>query len=572
MHSSFDADAKEFDVIVAGSGAAGLATAVSCRILGLSTMLLEASPWIGGSTALSGGVLWIPGNPYRPASPEPEDLEHALAYIRAECGTNFDQSAARAFVQAAGASVKFLAEQGGLAYTGPAFWPDYHQELHGAREGGRSMRIEDFDGRLLGEVFSRLRRPLRSMTLFGGMMVGGNDLYHLLRARRSLKSAAHVAKILTRHFVDRLSHPRGTRLCNGSALVARLLYRYLELGGKLSVDTCLTKIVRTQGQIAGCEITSEARGAIALKCRALVLAGGGVGGNHDLRRTLGSKAFPPDFESISLSPPSVRGDNICAAVAIGARIDQRQHDMAAWVPVSKIGGGNCSKPDYFPHFFDRSKPGFILINDRGERFVNEASSYHDIGACMVRLGVRVAYILCDQAALRRYGVGVVPPGAPRLSRWIRDGYLVQAENIKAMAQRLGVGEDELGRTVADYNRHAVQGVDPVFRKGQTPYEKYIGDPEHAPNPCVAPLSQGPFYAVRVQLGDIGTFCGLATQASGLVLDDQEAVIPGLFAVGNDRASIFGGTYPAAGITLGPALTHAVTTAHSIAGLSWPPKQ
>ena len=215
MHSSFDADAKEFDVIVAGSGAAGLATAVSCRILGLSTMLLEASPWIGGSTALSGGVLWIPGNPYRPASPEPEDLEHALAYIRAECGTNFDQSAASAFVQAAGASVKFLAEQGGLAYTGPAFWPDYHQELHGAREGGRSMRIEDFDGRLLGEVFSRLRRPLRSMTLFGGMMVGGNDLYHLLRARRSLKSAAHVAKILTRHFVDRLSHPRGTRLCNG---------------------------------------------------------------------------------------------------------------------------------------------------------------------------------------------------------------------------------------------------------------------------------------------------------------------------------------------------------------------
>ena len=278
MHSSFDADAKEFDVIVAGSGAAGLATAVSCRILGLSTMLLEASPWIGGSTALSGGVLWIPGNPYRPASPEPEDLEHALAYIRAECGTNFDQSAASAFVQAAGASVKFLAEQGGLAYTGPAFWPDYHQELHGAREGGRSMRIEDFDGRMLGEVFSRLRRPLRSMTLFGGMMVGGNDLYHLLRARRSLKSAAHVAKILTRHFVDRLSHPRGTRLCNGSALVARLLYRYLELGGKLSVDTCLTKIVRTQGQIAGCEITSDARGAIALKCRALVLAGGGVGG------------------------------------------------------------------------------------------------------------------------------------------------------------------------------------------------------------------------------------------------------------------------------------------------------
>lgn len=572
MHLSLPADTEGFDVIVVGSGAAGLATAVTCRVLGLSTLLLEASPFLGGTSALSGGVLWVPGNPYRSTSPEPEDLGDALGYIRSESGINFDHDAAEAFVYAAGASVKFLADHGGLVYTGPAFWPDYHQKLHGSRQGGRSMRVEDFDGRQLGDIFPKLRPPLPSMTLFGGMMVGGNDLYHLLRARHSLKSAAHVAKILSRHFVDRLSHPRGTRLCNGSALVARLLHRYLELGGKVATDTTLTKIIKVDDRITGCEVRSEIQGSRTFRSRALVLAGGGLGGNHELRRSFGSKVFVPAFESISLSPKSVRGNSICAALDIGACIDSRQHDIAAWVPVSRIGGNDSTEPVYFPHFFDRSKPGFILVNARGERFVNEASSYHDIGACMARNDIRVAYIVCDHTALRRYGVGVVPPGTPRLSRWIRDGYLVRAKNIQSLAQLICIEAKVLEGTVSEYNQHADQGVDPVFRKGETPYEKYIGDPEHMPNPCVAPLSQGPFYAVRVQLGDIGTFCGLATRASGLVLDGKAEGIHGLYAVGNDRASIFGGTYPAAGITLGPALTHAVTTAHSIAGLSWPPKQ
>ena len=211
-----------------------------------------------------------------------------------------------------------------------------------------------------------------------------------------------------------------------------------------------------------------------------------------------------------------------------------------------------------------------MIDEHGKRFVNEASSYHDIGSRMKQLGLRFAYILCDHRALRRYGVGVVPPGTLRLSSWIRSGYLIRASSIVALARQIGVDNDTLQTTLANYNAHAVAGRDPTFKKGETPYELYIGDPDHHPNPCVAPIGSTPLYAVRVELGDIGTFCGLATKPTGEVIDSEDLVIEGLYAVGNDRASVFGGTYPAAGITLGPALAHGVKVAHHIAGRDWPP--
>ena len=566
MPKSSAAQLDSYDVVVVGTGAAGLSAAVSARSLGLSTLLIEASPYIGGSTSRSGGVIWIPANPYRTASPRPDQPDDAIAYIRAEAGDYYDEDAARLFVQSAGHAVQFLARHGGLSYTGPTFWPDYHPFLDGAREGGRSMRIDEFDGRTLGDYFNRLRPPLASMTLFGGMMVSGNDLYHLLRARRSFASALHVLKILSRHALDRISYSRGTRLCNGSALVGRLLYRYLELGGELMTETALVGIQANDLKITACSLQPASGPQQRIQCEALVLAGGGLGRAHDLRHRLGAKSATPASGSISLSPDSVRGETIEAALAIGARIDARQHDIAAWVPVSEVpDSGN-----FFPHFFDRSKPGFIMIDETGQRFVNEASSYHDIGAQMKQRGIQTAHIIFDHRALSRYGVGVVAPGTFRLSKWVRSGYLIQADTIEALAGQIGVQSDTLSACLQQYNRHAQLGSDPQFHKGESPYDRYIGDAEHRPNPCVAPIENPPFYAVKTRLGDIGTFCGLATTPDGLVLSHQNSPFDGLYAVGNDRASLFGGTYPAAGITLGPALAHGVIAAHRIAKRPWPP--
>jgi hypothetical protein len=315
-----------------------------------------------------------------------------------------------------------------------------------------------------------------------------------------------------------------------------------------------------------------------------VLAGGGLGGQHNLRRRLGVAKALPTGDSISLSPDSVQGETIQAALAIGAQMDARQHDIAAWVPVSAVPSAQGTPPvgasdidstrsgsgSFFPHFFDRSKPGFIMVDERGMRFVNEASSYHDIGAQMKRQGIQTAHIVFDHRALSRYGVGMVAPGSLRRSRWVQSGYLLEADRIEVLADKIGVRPNFLIETLTEYNRHARQGSDPQFHKGESPYDRYIGDAEHQPNPCVAALDQPPYYAVRTRLGDIGTFCGLATEADGRVLNDQNRPIGGLYAVGNDRASLFGGTYPAAGITLGPALTHGVIAAHCIAGRAWPP--
>ena len=424
------------------------------------------------------------------------------------------------------------------------------------------MRVEDFDGRLLGENFRRLRPPLKSMTLFGGMMVSGNDLYHLLRAKHSPRSLWYVTKILIRHALDRMRYSRGTRLTNGSALSARLLHRYLLLGGDLLTSASLKHLTQHEARVVGCKVEVEGHLRELKAAKAVVLATGGLGHNHEMRRTLHTTGQMSVRDSVSLVPKTVKGEGIMAALEVGAHLNTKQHDIAAWVPVSRVPGSDLTKL-YFPHFFDRSKPGFLMVNAAGIRFVNEAKSYHDIGREMKARGFNEAFIICDHLALTRYGVGVVPPLSPLIKRWIRSGYLVRSADFSGLAKSSGIEPEGLLRTISAYNEYASEGKDPLFDKGNTAYETFIGDSEAKKNPCVAPLSSPPFYAIRVVLGDIGTFCGVSTDRSGRVRDFSGGSITGLYAVGNDRASIFGGTYPAAGITLGPALVHAVQAGRHI---------
>uniref|UniRef100_UPI004047A5BD FAD-binding protein n=1 Tax=Limnohabitans sp. TaxID=1907725 RepID=UPI004047A5BD len=398
--------------------------------------------------------------------------------------------------------------------------------------------------------------------LFGGMMVSGGDLQHLLRAKRSLRSSWYVARILGRHLRDRLHFARGTRLTNGNALAARLLYRYLELDGHIIISARLRQLKKVDGRVTGCIVDVEGRMHDLHATQAVVLATGGFGHNQAMRSP--PKVLPAAnaTNSVSLVPQSVIGEGVSSAVSVGALIDRRQHDIAAWVPVSAVP--SSTSPDrYFPHFFDRSKPGFVMVSREGKRFVNEASSYHDIGRTMRLCCIDEAFIICDHLALSRYGVGVVPPLGLLANRWVRSGYLKCGNDMPSLARAAGIDPTGLKDTISAYNEFARAGHDPTFGKGLSAYDRYIGDLDANGNSCVAELQRPPFYAIRVVLGDIGTFCGLATEISGRVLDLARKPIAGLYAVGNDRASIFGGTYPAAGITLGPALVHAVIAARHI---------
>jgi succinate dehydrogenase/fumarate reductase flavoprotein subunit len=212
----------------------------------------------------------------------------------------------------------------------------------------------------------------------------------------------------------------------------------------------------------------------------------------------------------------------------------------------------------FPHLIDRYKPGVIAVGRDGKRFVNEAHSYHDFGQAMQQasagLPEAIAWLVCDHRALRRYGLGFVKPSPLPLYPHLRSGYLVRGRTPAELAQRIGVDVDALQRTIAQFNVHASRGEDPEFGKGSNAYNRFLGDPNHKPNACIAPLDSAPYYAIKLVIGDLGTFAGVVTDESARVVDSEGAFIPGLYAVGNDALSVMGGAYPGGGITLGPALT------------------
>jgi succinate dehydrogenase/fumarate reductase flavoprotein subunit len=244
------------------------------------------------------------------------------------------------------------------------------------------------------------------------------------------------------------------------------------------------------------------------------------------------------------------------AERVGAALKTDLAQAACWTPVSCVpqrGGTSAT----IPHLIDRQKPGFIAVTRHGHRFVNEASSYHDFGQGMLAACASdtdtCAYLIADHRALRKYGMGGVKPAPLPFAHHLRSGYLMRADTIEALAARAGIDPAELSRTVAEFNRHAERGEDPEFGKGSNIYNRYNGDPGHAPNPCVAPLIKPPYYAMKLYLGELGTLAGLATDVHARVLDAHGRAIPGLYAAGNDAANVMCGDYMSGGSTLGPGM-------------------
>lgn len=235
----------------------------------------------------------------------------------------------------------------------------------------------------------------------------------------------------------------------------------------------------------------------------------------------------------------------------------------AWVPVSDVPGPEGGTTPH-PHFFDRSKPGFLIVDRSGRRFASEALSYHDLGPLIAGRPGGEAFLIADARAVRRHGIGAARPWPATNRALRRAGYLIREPEPEALAGRLGIDAGVLARTLATWNASAARGEDPEFDKGSDAYQRHIGEAGHLPNPCIAPLARRPFFAVRLRAGDIGTFAGLRVDAEARVLRADGTPILGLHAVGNDMASVMGGTYPGPGITLGPALTFGVLAAEFLA--------
>ncbi|WP_238363986.1 FAD-dependent oxidoreductase [Mesobacterium pallidum] len=532
------------DVLVIGSGAGGLSAAITAAHAGLDVIVAEKTPLIGGTTAWSGGWLWIPRNPLAVAAGIVEGIEGPLEYLRHEIGNRVEDPRIRAFLETGPEMVTFFRDHSQVDWIDGNRMPDFH-DLPGSLQGGRSVSVAPYDARALGPWAARLRPPLAPTTIAGMALASGADMGAFFNWFRSPCNAAHVALRLARHAVDLAVAGRSRYLVNGNALAARLLRSALDLGVDVRTGAPATELMRDGARITGAVVG----GAPITARRGVVLATGGF--PHDRARI--AEMFdhaPTGAGHHSAAPETNSGDGLRLGEAAGAGITRDTVNAGAWAPVSLVPGKDG--PARFPHLVERAKPGIIAVGPDGQRFVNEADSYHDFMTALFRTGADHAWIIADAQARRRYGIGAVKPWPFPDRPHLASGYLARARTLEALAARLGL--PGLVGTVARFNAGAETGSDPDFRRGASPYNRVQGDAFNAPNPSLRPLTRGPFYAVRVVPGSLGTFAGLRTDTRARVLDEDGRVIDGLYATGNDAASIFGGHYPSGGITLGPAMT------------------
>ncbi|MDQ7963725.1 FAD-dependent oxidoreductase [Pseudomonas plecoglossicida] len=555
---------RSCDVLVIGAGAGGLATAITAKKLGLDVIVIEKEACFGGTTAFSGGVLWVPGTRHGGN----DSQAAAMTYLRNETGACFDAAGVEAFLRYAPQMVEFFERETAVKFV-PTLYPDYHPQVEGGVDVGRSILAAPYDIRGLGPDMARLRPPLKTITFIGMMFNSSNaDLKHFFNVTRSLTSFAYVAKRLLTHLKELALYRRGTQVTSGNALAARLVRSALDLGIPILTGTPARQLLREGARVVGA-VTEQAGSEQRIEARrGVVLACGGF--SHDLQRL--RQAYPHvrrGGEHFSPVPAGNTGDGARMAEALGAKVDICLQAPAAWMPVSKVpvGGGRHIA---FPHLLDRYKPGVIGVLRSGQRFTNESNAYHDVGAALIEACSEQAetamWLVCDRRTLAKYGLGFAKPAPMPLGPLLRNGYLLKGQTLAELAGKAGIDAQGLEQTVREYNLGAVHGEDRQFGRGSTSFNRYLADPQQQPNPCVAPVGEGPYFAVKVIMGDLGTFDGLRTRVTGEVLAADGQVIDGLYAVGNDRASIMGGNYPGAGITLGPIMTFAYITGRHLAGV------
>jgi succinate dehydrogenase/fumarate reductase flavoprotein subunit len=544
------------DVLVVGTGASGMSAAVTAAHHDLDVLVVEKEPSYGGTTARSGGWLWIPGTRLATEQGIHEPPGAAKTYFKHETTTHFDAKRVDAFLENGPKAIDFFTRNTCVQFDMPAVFPDYHAEAPGGRQGGRSMVTRPFDGRELGTRLKHLAPPLPELTVFGMMLGSGPEIRHFMRAFKSLTSFIYVTKRLTRHFLDVIVHGRGMTLTNGNALAGRLAKAAMDRNVPVWLSSPVKKLVTEHDGVAGALVEHEGKTVFVRAKHGVVLACGGFPHDIERRKQLFPHA-PTGKEHYSPSPAANTGDGLRLAEAVGGRVDPTIPHAAAWVPASVTTRRDGSK-GVMPHFIDRAKPGVIAVTPKGKRFTNEGNSYHDFVQAMVKACKGEpevsAWLLCDHKALRNYGLGCVAPSPLPIGRHLRSGYLKRGATVAELAKKIGIAPEVLEATVREFNTAARSGEDPAFGKGTQAYNRYQGDALVQPNPCVAPLEHGPYYAIKLVIGDIGTFAGLVTDDNTQVLNVEGKPIKGLYAVGNDAASVMGGNYPGAGITLGPALT------------------
>ncbi|KAA9155648.1 FAD-dependent oxidoreductase [Amycolatopsis acidicola] len=551
------------DVLVIGSGAAGIATALKAAHEGHSVIVVDKDRYLGGTTAISGGWAWLPGN--RQGVSQGDTREEAETYIRHLAGKSYDPVAAGVFLDSVPEAMNFFEDDARIEFQYPEKAPDYQMDTPGAKVSGRAVTVPAADARMLGHNRLRVQPYLLSYTVFGYMPEVGPDIAMFLKANQNLKAFTYAAKRVTSTWAQTLLHKRAYTRTNGNALMTRMIAAADEAGVRMWTSTSAQEILRdASGAVTGARLSGEHAGEVRARL-GVVIAAGGFSGNADLRK----RFFPHDPEGTNHTTPTIghHGDSLRLAEPFGGHIDDTPHQPAAWGPVTVFHGLRGQKR-WFPHLRAFGLPGLIAVDREGVRFANESLSYHDYGVEMLKndKGREGTYgwIIADQKAMRRYGIGYAKPWPFPQTYFKRSGFLHKAPTVAALAREIGVPADRLQATLDEFNAGAARGEDPKFQRGSNWFHHFKGDMDHKPNPNLAPIDQGPYYAVKIEMGDLGTYAGLAVNTRSEVLDDDNQPVPGLYAVGTAAVSVFGGGYPGYGANIGPAMVFGYRVGRDIA--------
>jgi 3-oxosteroid 1-dehydrogenase len=523
-----------FDVVVVGSGAAGMTAALIAASRGLETVVLEKASVFGGSTARSGGGIWVPGNSVLRRAGVADTAEAAARYLE-HVAPQVPQDRRAAFLEHGPAMIDFVLAHTPLKLAWVPGYADYYPEAPGGLATGRSLEPVPLDGRVLGDELKNLAPPY--LPAPAGVVVTQADYRWLAlgpRHPRAVRASLHVTTRLLR------SRLLGHRMLGlGQALAAGLRAGLRTAGVPVMLDTPMTGLIIAGGRVTGVRTADTAY----MASRGVVLACGGFERNAAMRHQYQREPIGTDWTT---GGPGNTGDGIAAATGLNAKLDLM--DDAWWGPSIPLPGG--------PYFClaERSLPGCLLVGGSGQRFVNESAPYVDAVHAMYDADAVPSWLVFDQRYRDRYVFAGLPPRRRLPRRWYAYGAAHQAQTLAELGALIGLEDSALDKTVARFNEFAAAGADGDFGRGASAYDRYYGDPRVKPNPNLAPVDRPPFYAVKIVPGDLGTKGGLVTDAHARVLRTDGSVIPGLFAAGNVSAAVMGHSYAGAGATIGPAMT------------------